>query len=807
MTDWPRSTDDVVELRVHGVSGAGAEQILNRPHSHQVAGDGSGGFHRPRPGYPDTTGPAGVTLEAYRWSDLPSGTLVRTLSLMFLLPFMLCNVAIWMRPAHRGTSGAGLKAVCRLLALTLTMLYVLGAVGMAVDLVAWRCLPNPYCLQDRPWLSWLGDRPTGVTLAVFALIPAAAIGLVWRLSARPGHDFEAFHTPMATTGPHHLSAVGQWDSGPTVGRLRSLHVATGLATLALSLLVARIGSGSSATGTALTVVTGLVLVGCVALVCVHPLIDAPTTHRRMDRLTGGLRTAACVLTPLALVVVALDPSPWRLGNGLPGYAFMVGAVILAQAVLLFVLGTVSLALRHRVRGAVPTSAGIADGETGDGADMDESGRGPGRDGLGAGPLQGLGAPVIAATATGLAVAITADLVYRIADLLNRRAAADDEWEIGPPLGYKWAIFVFLVAAATVLVGAVVITLSSRLARRRTARATVARDFPDAPPAAGYRLRQIERTIARARFTERLEVLAVVYACVVGAGMPTSLLGMLDLSPGTVVQRLTGVPAAATEFGIQVGSFLIAAVVLALLVGGIFAYRTAGFRRYVGVLWDLGTFWPRAAHPFAPPCYAERAVPELSRRITYLTGQGHGVLLAGHSHGAVLLAATILQLPPQVCGRLALLTYGSPLRRLYARLFPAYVDEDVLREVGRRVNWRWVNLWRDTDPIGGWVFSPHRPDRRPTVPGPAGDVDRRLRDPVDVVPPPGDSVPPPIVGHWPGESDPRFAAAVAELTARLRARARARHARTAGTAPEESTRPVNSAVPREVSRRRPVDGAG
>ncbi len=335
-----------------------------------------------------------------------------------------------------------------------------------------------------------------------------------------------------------------------------------------------------------------------------------------------------------------------------------------------------------------------------------------------------------------------------------------------------------------LVGAVVLTLASRRARMRTARATVARDYPDPPPAAGYRLRQVERAIAKARFTERLEILAVVYACVVGAGMPTSLLGMLELSPAEAVERSIGIPAEATDFGLQAGSLLIGAVVLALFVGGIFAYRTAEFGRYVGVLWDLGTFWPRAAHPFAPPCYAERAVPELSRRITYLTEQGSGVLLTGHSHGAVLLAATVLQLPPEVCGRLALLTYGSPLRRLYARLFPAYVDEDVLREVGRRVDWRWVNLWRDTDPIGGWVFSPHRPGRRPVTPGPPGSVDRRLRDPRDVVLPPGDSVPPPIIGHWPGESDPRFTAAVADLAGRLRARPRRADEDAAPTDPGE-----------------------
>ncbi|MEK8105597.1 hypothetical protein NKG94_11435 [Micromonospora sp. M12] len=69
-----------------------------------------------------------MTLEAYRWSDLPSGTAVRTLSLVFLLPFMLCNVALWMRPTNT-MSTRGFMALCRVLALTLTMLYVLSIVG------------------------------------------------------------------------------------------------------------------------------------------------------------------------------------------------------------------------------------------------------------------------------------------------------------------------------------------------------------------------------------------------------------------------------------------------------------------------------------------------------------------------------------------------------------------------------------------------------------------------------------------------------------------------------------------------------
>ena len=65
-----------------------------------------------------------------------------------------------------------------------------------------------------------------------------------------------------------------------------------------------------------------------------------------------------------------------------------------------------------------------------------------------------------------------------------------------------------------------------------------------------------------------------------------------LYPADVIERWTRLPAGLINFGIGMGSYVIAALVLALVIAGIFAYRTAEFRRYVGVLWDLGTFWPR-----------------------------------------------------------------------------------------------------------------------------------------------------------------------------------------------------------------------
>jgi hypothetical protein len=65
----------------------------------------------------------------------------------------------------------------------------------------------------------------------------------------------------------------------------------------------------------------------------------------------------------------------------------------------------------------------------------------------------------------------------------------------------------------------------------------------------------------------------------------------------------------------------------------------------------------------PPCYAERTVPDLLIRMRPVHASGGLVLLSGHSQGSVLAAAAALQLSPAEQRRSALLTYGSPLRRL------------------------------------------------------------------------------------------------------------------------------------------------
>ncbi|WP_030489315.1 hypothetical protein [Micromonospora chokoriensis] len=711
--DKPRR-HDIVELRVHGVSGANPAVILDRAPVHQVAGDDSGGFHRADRA--DGTDPAGVTLEAYRWGDLPSGTVARTLALVFLLPFMFSNVAVWMRPT--GRSAAGVTVLCRLLALNLTVLYVVSIAGVALDLLAWQCLGAARCRAPFDTTAGLDGRHVGQRLALLALLPIAAIGFLRLLGTRRSRPAG---NPL-------------WAVEPLVRRLRAIHVAAALAVLDLVLLTARRAGGATLVTTLLLTLSAAVLLACVILLATPGLIDRAATARAAELTARTTGVVAVGLSVATLVIVARAERDWSSSAGLPGYGGIAGGALLGQMVLLVLLS--GLVLWHR-----------------------------GRTGGRAALRRGLGAAVIAALAVGLAGALAAGLVYQAGELFGGYRA-----DGGPPAAYRWTLLAFFlhVVAAALLCGA--LTLLSRRRRRRAAAAISRRDFPVVPPEAAGRLRLVTRAVARARFTEWLGLLAATYAVLAVIGLATSLLGGAGREPEELARQLLGLPAGAVQMGLTGGAYLVAAVLLTLFASGVFAYRSTWFRRHVGILWDLGTFWPRAAHPFAPPSYADRAVPELADRISRLAERHSGVLLCGHSHGSALLVLAVLRLPPRVRQRVALLTYGSPLDRLYARLFPAYLNEKVLREVGERVEWRWLNLWRDTDPVGGWVFAARRPGDPPPDPAdPAGQVDRRLRDPRDLLPAPGERSAPPLRGHHPGETDPEFRAAVRELAGRLRGR--------------------------------------
>lgn len=335
---------------------------------------------------------------------------------------------------------------------------------------------------------------------------------------------------------------------------------------------------------------------------------------------------------------------------------------------------------------------------------------------------------------------------------------------GPPVVLSWqatVIPLFLVVGALLALAAC--WLLWRLRRKITG------EVPGLYPEEeldgehpGPRTRHIAAVIARARLTDHIPVAIGTVALatmVLGAGAVTGA-WLTDEVPGLAARDAPGPVPALAQAGQALGSWLLGAGVVLLLAMGRRAYSDPSARRTVGILWDVGTFWPRAAHPFAPPCYAERAVPDLAwRTSTWTTRTGGQLVISGHSQGSVLAAAAVWQLDPQIRSRVALLTYGSPLCRLYGRWFPAYFGSRALAALDGQMH-AWRNLWRLTDPIGG----PLRPSGAGESPS---EVDRGpLKDPLAFERSAEHPLPAAIHAHSDYQADPVFAEVRTELLAQL-----------------------------------------
>jgi hypothetical protein len=851
-----------LELLVHGVGGATPEKMLNDPRTVRITGDDTAAVYRRADDVAADTGPGddrgrdAPVPEAYVWSNLTSGNGTRALWLL-LLPFMVVNLAHWMRPA----AGERIRAVrlygllVRLAALSLTVLLVAAACEVALDLTAWQCAGTPACAERHSWLGFLSPAVSndgwwslpGRRLALAALVPTALTGLLWYLSHRTWRAYESQEpldrTPEPENGPGHtaLGRPGFWYGRRLVARLRAAHTAAGLLTVAAAVGTAVARQDRRPGGSAVLAVLGRLLeVSLVAgaLATVWVVCRRGRSEHRLDRrldahLVHRLPLAALVLLALTLVYAGWDRPGWTSGGRLPGDATF-GGLALAQGALVITLAVVARTLHHcpqeptppanaagptapRKRDAAPTNSGrgavapraaagwdelngdaaaaggaggpdsggpgdalgtasVAGAVGGDGlTDVGGSGaRGPGgagvapgaasvaEDGVGAVgrldrcALRGLGGPAVALLACALGGVMSGGVSQRVSDWLDGTGTSLD----GPPVLLTWQASVIPVLISVLL------ALCGLLGRRtllltRAEQDKVVREY-GVKPGDPARTRRIARARAMATLTDRAPLLVAVTSTatlVLGAG---AIVGAFSTgkTPARAGETAQPFVHGAAQTAQAVGSWLIGLGFVLFVTWGRRAYKDPSARRTIGILWDVGTFWPRAAHPFAPPCYAERAVPDLTWRMaTWTRATGGRLVISGHSQGSVLAAAAAWQLRPSDRKRVALLTYGSPIERLYGRWFPAHFGPAALAALHEDIDC-WRNLYRLTDPIGGPV--------RLSGDDCGPQVDREpLADPLAYGRTAAHPLPAPILGHSDYQADPAFAKERELLLGRLR----------------------------------------
>ncbi|MFF7451478.1 MULTISPECIES: hypothetical protein [unclassified Streptomyces] len=735
---------------VHGVGGTTPDKMLDDPRIVRVTGDDTAAVFRRADDAEADTGPGATRREpipeAYVWCNLTSGNASRALWLL-LLPFMVVNLAHWMRPAARGRTRTvrlyGL--LVRLAALSLTVLLVAAVCEVALDLAAWQCAGTRACADRHTWLGFLSptvsgggwwSRP-GRRLALAALVPTVLTCLLWYLSHHTWNAYES-QAPMSRpaepdeeTARTALGRPGFWYGRRLVARLRAAHTAAALLTVAAAVGSAAARFDRRPGGPAALDLAGralLVALAGGAVMVVWVVCRRGRSENRLDReldehLVRRLPLAALGLLALTLLYAGWERPGWVSSGRLPGDATF-GAITLVQGLIVVLLAAVAHLL-HRTH-PDPRAA-----------------------------MRGLGGPAVAMLACALGGVMSGGVSQRVADWLDGTGTS----LAGPPVLLTWQSSVIPPLIIVLLV--LIACLGRRTWRlRRTELTAVESDYPDETKDRA-RTRRIATTRALATLTDRAPLIVAVTSAATLLLGAAALTGALTTgkTPGEAARTSSPFVQGAADTAQALGSWLIGVGFIVFVTWGRRAYKDASARRTIGILWDVGTFWPRAAHPFSPPCYAERAVPDLTWRVaTWTRATGGRLVISGHSQGSVLAAAAAWQLTPADRRRVALLTYGSPLERLYGRWFPAHFGPAALSALHHDVAC-WRNLYRPTDPIGG-------PVRLSGDCGP--EVDHQaLKDPLAYGRTERHPLPAPVLGHSDYQADPAFAEERARLLARLR----------------------------------------
>jgi hypothetical protein len=753
----------VTELRVHGVGGTPPGAVLGDLAPEQVSGDAIAGFyrssdHRASDGDRKARLDVDRHVEVYSWGGLTSQSKVRVLWLA-LLPFLFANLAGWMCSAttrespwrfrlHRLASG--------LCALALTVDAALIAVMISADVVAYQTARaglarHQWWLAPLDWHFIAGHPARQVILGV--LVPALfVLALVW-LASRTWR-YESVRPPCQTAPerrkpPRNITAATLkggladsefWDGGSSVRLITWLHVAVVAGFLAIAAGVTT--KALAVTGSPHVVALGWIAIGLggatVALGGAYVCLDA------LDALTDQLRVRLpLLLAPGGAALIAAGVFAWlQPGGPAPRAAELPAMASMIRWTTLAIAAVVAIALISVLLG-LPGSRGTLVG----------------------GPW------------------VTLMLAF---SMLNTLLLGAETWVahlVGPvtsnaadaatrPQGKIYLPYVItsgvplVVWAAAGAAAAFGLIEGVRCLRTRQLPAAMARDYRDQAatfrdPLTGPRKswywsglspfpppgdrsgdpgsgQDWERQTARARFlgSASHDATWLLWGIIVAQLAAAASAWLLHVQP----------PAAIRDIGVLIDGLVLPAL-MAFLYS---AWSDLAKRRTIGVLWDVGTFWPRSYHPLSPPCYAERAVPELQRRMWWLHDNGGRVTLVAHSQGAVLATAALVQTGCRPEGdHPALITFGSPVCKLYSWGFPAYIDRRLVEPLEPRGQARlsdWRNFYYPTDPIGGPVAEDlSRAD--------GSLVDQRLLDPAECYYVYGQP-PPSAQGHSGYWADPR-----------------------------------------------------
>jgi hypothetical protein len=826
--------------------------MLEHPQALQVAGDGTTMFYRRWT--PSGQGGRGVpwNLEAYSWGGLTENAL-KSASWLVFFPFMFYNLAHFALPAQKhyhedagpdgrlGRDGGHACAVVllRLLGFSATVQFIAATVSALIGTVALQAGQAHF----PAWLSWYATWTPGERIRVALLAVAALLLGIWWISVYTSDLYEGRTSPADSrlSKPWPLMQPRFWKGQQLVSRHRSLHTAGAAA--AVALIVSRPGAGMGAGRLAVLAAASLVLV-LVLVSLVLPLADRhestlanapmiPSPIRR-DRSRATLWCRILLGGGAAALIGAFFTGGWspalaRAGT-LPGFTNFLVILLLAQALLLLVLALIVLILSHRAPHLPePSRTGWLGREPVRRAAVRATQTAP----YAAGQVSTIFA-VLAVCLGGLFSAIIGLFVARLLGTPVPSGIHFSQMSLHA-LQVPWPLYAFGAAPFGLLAlippaGWVyrtyrknVETFSTTSSDQAGTGSPVSRfygtqfsdaghpDDPDRPDA--DRFTQSTRTIARSWAVGLLADQAAVVAVWCAAGLAAAIVTaeviaahLASSGHEHLFNWAHGFAAAESVAGLLAASALIYVLRLDL--------KDPSRRKTIGVLWDVATFWPRAAHPFAPPCYAERAIPELVDRLRVLTGTVQGtaepgirpeldpacqqiqahlpnsrqspglvlpasnVLFTGYSQGSILVTAAVAQLPEPTRDKIALLTLASPARRLHGRAFPAYFGDRSLRILGSLLavqitpddagggqgsftGGRWKNLRRPTDYIGSWTFTEPIHDYADGPDSLAGveagaikqNVDQPCWDPVSLAAD-IDPTPPPIhrhTGFWP---DPR-----------------------------------------------------